>query len=642
MRPMRSIKPGLSALLLIALFMCIQQVRGLAQTSLKLAVQFIEGIPHETENTHAVKVYLSVVGEDGNPIRDLAPETFQLTEASNPVKIQSVGSAADEPLNIIWVLDTSDSMTGREIADAKAALVNFAAGLQRNDQMAVMTFDDAPRNQVDLTSDQAVLKERIELINAIPGSGSCLYDTVHEAVESASRIPSGNRAVIVLTDGKDEKFAGSICSVKTLEDVVHISTASETQAPIYTIGMGNRIDETALMRLADLTGGLFLKATGSPQLANTFQKLSNQLSAQYVISYTSFAGPGTHTLSATIRYSGAEDIDTRNFKLSAFSTRLTILVPQEGEIVGDRTKVLVLLSSQSEPVARVVFVVNGIEAGQDVSQPYELELGLQSYPSGDLTLSAVAYGVPGQELANETITFFHEIPLPADTPGIPVANTPSFETPAPAQFKPVTLIGIVLGVLGITTIVLLIVTLVNQRRQEDLLYEDVPDGQMLAQRVANLRSHQAVKEEEVRTDVWGILTVESSDDPERIGNPHVINLRVTRLGRSEDNDISFPKDNPVSRRHAVIEAEGGVLYLRQEETIDETSRTAHYPKYGTTLNDVVLVDAEPLPLLDGAVIGLGKRVRLRFEAYFKAPRARSLTYDIETESADFNQTSELS
>jgi hypothetical protein len=130
---------------------------------------------------------------------------------------------------------------------------------------------------------------------------------------------------------------------------------------------------------------------------------------------------------------------------------------------------------------------------------------------------------------------------------------------------------------------------------------------------------------ELSSDALGMLIIESSDDATMLGHRFEITQTVTTLGRSADNDISFPKDKPVSRHHAEIVSKRDGLYLEEVQATDETG-SSRTPTYGTFVNDVQLI-GDAILLQTGDEIRLGKRVRLKFEAATSVAEMDSLTYD---------------
>jgi pSer/pThr/pTyr-binding forkhead associated (FHA) protein len=102
--------------------------------------------------------------------------------------------------------------------------------------------------------------------------------------------------------------------------------------------------------------------------------------------------------------------------------------------------------------------------------------------------------------------------------------------------------------------------------------------------------------------VEGRIEVTASDDPGLVGKTFDLQQPLTRLGRLvSDNDLCFPQDSPVSKRHAIIEQQDKDFYLREVE---------QGTTYGTYLNDQEM-GPEPQLLHNGDEIRLGKRLKLR-------------------------------
>lgn len=630
---MNQIRPArLGALAALLATLLSVPIHALAQSTIDLTVHYVEGVPAQDEIAYDVNVYLSVFDGSGNPLRDLTTDSITAAEDSQKVELQNL-RLADEPIAMILVMDTSGSMSGPKIADAKTAASNFISGMKEGDRAAIITFDDDIKLQMDFTANRADLRDRIARIDAVPGAGTCLHDAAYQAVQLASTLPSGRRAVILFTDGVDETASGGrACSVHTLQDVVDLASQGGTRSPIYALGLGNRIDEKSLQRVAELTGGRYIYAPDSSQLEEVFETLSNQLRSQYVLSYRSFAAPGAHTLAVSVNHLGAQDSDTRNFLLPALPARVAFLAPAEGDSVDGLLKTVVSISGQGTAIDRVEFEINGEVVGSDDTTPYELEIDLLSYDPGALTLSAVAYDEANTELARDSINVIRVIATAVPT--VVVIEPPPAPTPKPDNT--ILIVGAGLGGLGLVTILLLALMLARQRRQEK-------GGSAAATVAQTPRAAYREKDADRTMDSWeggseafGMLTVEASDDASMIGHRFEISASLTTLGRSADNDINFPKDNPVSRRHAEIFERNRRLFIREVEAMD-SSGEYRPPKYGTFVNEIPL-GAEPVGLKSGDEIRLGKRVRLRFEAYERADESEALTFDDMTLGDDPDKT----
>ena len=627
--------------LLVAVFFSTP-ASGRAQSDVMLIAHYVEVIPAEDGISYNVNVYFSVGDGSGNLVKDLPIELLSVLEDGQQVEIQTLSMMAEEPTNFVLVMDTSGSMNGAYIDDAKAAATAFVTGLKPSDRVAILTFDDAVKTRVDFTADQDILNEKIKQIVATPEGGTCLYDAAYAAVQMFSTEPTGSRAVILFTDGRDETFRnGAVCSTKTVDEVISIASKGELRTPIYTVGLGleKQIDTATLQNFADSTGGYYLYSSSSTKLVNAFQTFSAQTRSQYIVNYKSLAKPGDHSLVIGIKDSDPDQktlvaSDSREFLLPSLAPHISFLSPLAGESVGDRLRVLVALTSQGQIlIQRVAFEVNGATAGVDDTTPYELELDLQQYPVGPIVISAVAYGENNTELARNSVEIAHAPVIETATLAPTEMIVPLQITPAVEETnRPIFLLSIILSGLTIVGVGILIFVLVRRQNQakmqevESFIGGDLSlaplQGIPVAPRMSEPRK---VITPEPGSDALGILTIEASDDSSLIGHTFQITTPLVTLGRSADNDLNFPGDKPVSRHHAEIYQISGRLYLRQVETAD-ASGAAKPPTYGTFLNQSAM-GSEPALLRTGDVIQLGKRVRLRFESYKQDLDANAVTSD---------------
>ncbi len=177
---------------------------ALAQSSVTLTLHDVRVQPIPGSQAYDVTVYLSLLDSAGNPIKDAAAEDFTVSEDNQPVQIASLASADNEPINVALLLDTSASMTGEKIDAARSAASRFISDLQGGDQVAVLTFDLTTTNRIDFTTDHTAARQQVELIQPTPGAGTCLYDAAYQTVQQVAALSYGRRAVILLTDGRDE------------------------------------------------------------------------------------------------------------------------------------------------------------------------------------------------------------------------------------------------------------------------------------------------------------------------------------------------------------------------------------------------------------------------------------------------------
>lgn len=164
--------------------------------------------------------------------------------------------AAANPVDVVVLLDTSSSMAGDKIADARAAARDFVALLDlRRDQGAVIGFSNTPVLAQGLTQDVAALRAAVDALTL--GSGTRIDRALQAAVAEllGPRRRPGNQGVIVLlSDGANSGAAADLRRAAT--------EARSLGAVVYAIGFGpdaNRVE------LASIAGNdrTFLAADGA-------------------------------------------------------------------------------------------------------------------------------------------------------------------------------------------------------------------------------------------------------------------------------------------------------------------------------------------------------------------------------------------
>jgi VWFA-related protein len=186
------------------------------------------------------------------------------------------------PVSIVLALDESGSM--RRSADAMVeAAHEFVAALRPEDSLAPMLFADQAVLVHDLTKDRGAVIQAIDGYKAI--GGTALYDALSDALARLKRV-EGRRAIVVLTDGRDENNPGTgPGSSRTLDDV--IAMVKETDATIFTIGLGTKVDRPPLEQLARLSGGQAYFPIEVSGLRDQYRRIVENLRRRYVLSYTS-------------------------------------------------------------------------------------------------------------------------------------------------------------------------------------------------------------------------------------------------------------------------------------------------------------------------------------------------------------------
>lgn len=186
----------------------------------------------DSQPAEVIKVYSNLVSvpvivsdRDGRYIPGLRREDFKLYDNNTEQKL-SFFDAAEEPLNIALLLDTSRSTQG-VLDDIRKAARGFLKEMRPQDRVMIVSFDYGIHQLCAMSSDPKVLEQAIKEARVGEFFGTMLNDAVFQTIDRDLKPINGRKAIILLTDGED---AGSRVAESDL-----LSYAAESDAMIYSI-----------------------------------------------------------------------------------------------------------------------------------------------------------------------------------------------------------------------------------------------------------------------------------------------------------------------------------------------------------------------------------------------------------------------
>jgi VWFA-related protein len=244
-----------------------------------------------TARVDAVRVDVDV--RRGNkPVTGLRGSDFEVLDNGVPQRVELVSPTA-LPLNVVLALDGSTSIDTRERTHLIAAGKRVIDALRPTETAALVTFSDRVAIQSTFTDDW--MRLRMLVGGAMPGGDTALHDAAHVAMVLASSAP-GRSMVILFSDGDDT------ASVLTEDSV--LDTAKRTGAVVSVVTLGT--EDQVLPRLAELTGGVFVKESSLDRVAARFAEILESFRNRYMISFypTGVEREGWHTLKVRVKSGG--------------------------------------------------------------------------------------------------------------------------------------------------------------------------------------------------------------------------------------------------------------------------------------------------------------------------------------------------
>jgi tight adherence protein B len=210
--------------------------------------------------------------------------------------------------SVVLAVDRSQSMAGPKLADATAAARAFVATKAASDRVEVMAFGHQPVTLTKFSNGTTDANAALAGVTPDSHSGTALWDTIVQAATALSHEDQPGHVIVVVTDGAD------VSSSSSLDDA--INAAHQAHAAVYAIGItGRDFTPGPLRELAHGTGGAYLEASSSAQLAALYSRIATALTHTWQLSYLTAERPGAQIqLDASVPGQGSV-ADT--FKLDA-------------------------------------------------------------------------------------------------------------------------------------------------------------------------------------------------------------------------------------------------------------------------------------------------------------------------------------
>ncbi len=157
------------------------------------------------------------------------------------------------PRDIALVIDTSGSMEGEKMQQARDALVSVLGQLQPQDSFSVVAFDGAitPFADTAVAATDANVSQAQAFVEELAADGGTnIYDALKAAFASFASGTGHARYVVFLTDGQ-------ATNGETDTDAILAMAAShnEVGARLFTFGIGHDVNTVLLDKLAMASGG---------------------------------------------------------------------------------------------------------------------------------------------------------------------------------------------------------------------------------------------------------------------------------------------------------------------------------------------------------------------------------------------------
>jgi Ca-activated chloride channel family protein len=246
----------------------------------------------------------TVTDREGRLVTGLARDAFEVYEDGVPQTITQF-TRERVPVGVGVLLDGSDSMFGRRLQDARAAVERFLFDLlDETDEYFLMIFNHRPRAATGWTRDAQEVRRALALVK--PTGGTAIYDAILDALPLTEVRTRPRGALLVISDGADTASNGTLREIR--------SAILRSDAFVYAIAIdpperqaiNTRVNAQALREITSESGGRTEVVQNGVELQEATARIAEELNSQYVLGYTSPKGADGQYHSIRVRVAGAD------------------------------------------------------------------------------------------------------------------------------------------------------------------------------------------------------------------------------------------------------------------------------------------------------------------------------------------------
>jgi VWFA-related protein len=263
----------------------------------------IEGMPDYSITVQVPLVNLDVLvtTKDGQTIPGLKKENFKIFEDGTPQQISTFHQTA-APITAVLLVEFA-STNYYFMVDALNASYAFSNTLQKDDWVAVISYDMKPYILADFTQDKRAVQAALNQLRMPGFAETNLFDAVFDTLDRLDRI-EGKKYIILVTTGVDTfsklTLDKILKKIKSTKDVtiypVSVGFAVRNYCEVhqcgYTHGFGIPVTnmdylqaDNEMKTFAALTGGRAYFPRFEGELPEIFNQIGADIRNQYNITY---------------------------------------------------------------------------------------------------------------------------------------------------------------------------------------------------------------------------------------------------------------------------------------------------------------------------------------------------------------------
>jgi Ca-activated chloride channel family protein len=186
-----------------------------------------EGTFRFRSGVELINVTATVSDVNGHFVAGLRQDDFLVYEDDQPQAVTHFSSER-VPVSLGIALDTSQSMSGEKIREARSAIDGLLEALAEPlDEFFLYRFSNRPVLIQEWTDERSAISRA--LAGAVPTGQTSLYDAITEAIPLTQQGRNQKKALVVISDGNDTSSRHTLAEVR--------GRIRESETLVYAIGV---------------------------------------------------------------------------------------------------------------------------------------------------------------------------------------------------------------------------------------------------------------------------------------------------------------------------------------------------------------------------------------------------------------------
>jgi Ca-activated chloride channel homolog len=241
-------------------------------------------------SSNLVMVPVSVTDPNGDSVRDLRPEDFQVHEDGRQEPVAKLVEPGQTPVDLALLLDVSGSVSGKFEFERDAAARFLQKVWRPGDTLSIFSIGPEPQVVLPRTGELAAALARIRTVSSTRSS-TAFFDVVVAAAKflRSSAAPESRRVEVALSDGEDNHSSENelVAALREVQRNDCIFYAINPSGPSIRLNSVSLRGHEGMHRLAATTGGTAFLPADESELDSMFARIATELRAQYLIEYYS-------------------------------------------------------------------------------------------------------------------------------------------------------------------------------------------------------------------------------------------------------------------------------------------------------------------------------------------------------------------